>query len=53
VVDQKIYLGLFAFLRDLEARRGASSRYFCGGEEIDSPPFAKGELEGDFENEKL
>ena len=36
VVDQKIYLGLFAFLRDLETRRRALAGYFCEREEIDA-----------------
>jgi hypothetical protein len=34
MVGKKIYLGLFAFLRDLETRRGIAGGNFRGGEKI-------------------
>jgi hypothetical protein len=34
VVDQKIYLGIFALLRDLETRWGIVAGYFCEREEV-------------------
>jgi hypothetical protein len=45
VVDQKIYLDIFAFLRDIQTRRRTLAGYFFEREKIVSP-FGKGGLRG-------